>query len=47
MNFQVPEPKRVRMLMKTDAKNEADDQYAIVHALLTPMFNHKGIIPPT
>ncbi|MDI4646356.1 nucleoside hydrolase [Cohnella hashimotonis] len=44
MNFKVPEPKRVRLLMNTDAKNEADDQYAIVHALLTPMFIHKGII---
>jgi inosine-uridine nucleoside N-ribohydrolase len=30
--------------MNTDAKNEADDQYAIVHAVLTPMFINKGII---
>ncbi|WP_419872335.1 nucleoside hydrolase [Candidatus Pristimantibacillus sp. PTI5] len=44
MNFQVPDPKRVRVLVNTDAKNEADDQYAIVHALLTPMFINKGII---
>mgnify|MGYP001159209589 CR=1 FL=1 len=44
MNFQVPDPKRVRVLMNSDAKNEADDQYAIVHALLTPMFINKGII---
>ncbi|MCA0755817.1 nucleoside hydrolase [Paenibacillus sp. N4] len=44
MSFQVPDRKRVRFLMNTDAKNEADDQYAIVHALLTPQFIHKGII---
>ena len=28
-----------RVVVNTDAKNEADDQYAIVHAVLT------GIIP--
>jgi purine nucleosidase len=44
MHFHVPDPKRVRVLMNTDAKNEADDQYAIVHALLTPLFMNKGII---
>lgn len=31
-------------MINTDAKNEADDQYAIVHALLTPRFKVKGII---
>lgn len=30
--------------MNTDAKNEADDQFAIVHALLTPRFLIKGLI---
>lgn len=44
LSFQVPDLKRVRLLINTDAKNEADDQYAIVHALLTPMFMNKGII---
>lgn len=44
LSFQVPNSKRVRLLVNTDAKNEADDQYAIVHALLTPMFINKGII---
>ena len=28
--------KRSRVIINTDAKNEADDQYAIVHGLLTP-----------
>lgn len=33
------------MIINTDAKNEADDQFAIVHGLLTPMFELHGIIP--
>ena len=37
--------KRIRVIINTDAKNEADDQYAIVHAILTPMFELHGIIP--
>jgi len=42
--FEVPKEKQVRVIIDTDAKNEADDQFAIVHALLTPKFNIKGII---
>ena len=42
--FDVPDPKKVRVIVNTDAKCEADDQYAIVHALLTPKFIIKGII---
>lgn len=34
-----------RLIINTDAKNEADDQYAIVHALLSPSLNTVGIIP--
>jgi len=37
--------KRIRVIVNTDAKNEADDQYAIVHALLTPSFELHGLIP--
>lgn len=36
---------RRRVIIDTDAKNEADDQFAIVHALLTPMFDLRGLIP--
>lgn len=36
---------RRRVIVNTDAKNEADDQFAIVHALLTPVFDLRGIIP--
>lgn len=42
--YQVPENKKIRVIIDTDAKNEADDQFAIVHALLTPKFKIKGII---
>ena len=41
--FDIPESKKVRLIINTDAKNEADDQYAIVHALLTPRFKIAGI----
>src|SRR5258707_6640829 len=42
----IPDPaKRVRVILNTDAKNEADDQYAIVHPILTPLFDLHGIIP--
>lgn len=34
----------VRVITNTDAKNEADDQYAIVHALLSPKFDNVGLI---
>jgi purine nucleosidase len=36
---------RRRLIVDTDAKNEADDQFAIVHTLLTPIFDLRGIIP--
>ena len=42
--FDIPESKKIRLIINTDAKNEADDQFAIVHALLTPRFKIKGII---
>lgn len=44
MPYEVPEQKRIRLIIDTDAKCEADDQYAIVHAVLTPRFAIKGII---
>ena len=42
--FQVPENKRVRVIVHTDCKNEADDQYALAHHLMTPRFDVRGII---
>lgn len=40
-----PAEAKKRVIVDTDAKNEADDQYAIVHAVLTPSFELHGIIP--
>lgn len=37
--------KRARVIVNTDAKNEADDQYAIVHAILTTSFDLRCLIP--
>ncbi len=42
--FSVPAPYQVRVITNTDAKNEADDQFAIVHALLSPKFDNVGFI---
>jgi purine nucleosidase len=33
-----------RIIINTDAKNEADDQFAIVHALLSPTLKVEGLI---
>jgi purine nucleosidase len=41
----LPPSKMVRVIVNTDAKNEADDQYAIVQALLTPLFDLHCIMP--
>ena len=35
---------RRRVIIDTDAKNEADDQFAIVHALLSPSLEFGGLI---
>ena len=42
--FQVPDEKVVRVITDTDAKNEGDDQFAIVQALLSPKFENVGFI---
>ena len=44
MNVTFPPEKRHRVIVSTDAKNEADDQFAIVHAILTSSFDLHGII---
>lgn len=44
MEYMVLPKKRARVIVNTDAKNEADDQYAIVQALLTPSFEVHGVI---
>lgn len=42
--YEVPRNKQVRIIIDTDAYAEGDDQYAIVHALLTPKFHICGIV---
>ena len=42
--FSVPEQKKVRVLVHTDCKNEADDQYALARHVMTPKFIVKGVI---
>lgn len=41
--FTVPEAAKIRVIIDTDAKNEADDQFAIMHHLLTPAFDVKAV----
>ena len=42
--YTVPENKKVRVIVHTDCKNEADDQYAVAHHLMTPRFDVKGFV---
>lgn len=41
--YDVPEEKRIRVIVDTDAACEADDPFAIAHALMTKKFEVKGI----
>lgn len=43
-SHRIPFEYTVRVITDTDAKNEADDQYEIVHSLLTPRLDNIGII---
>lgn len=42
--FEIPENKKIRVIVDTDAACEADDPFAIVHALLSPKLIVRGII---
>ena len=42
--YTVPENKKVRVIVHTDCKNEADDQFAVAHHLMTPRFDVKGLV---
>jgi len=41
----VTDTRRRRVIINSDVKNEADDQFAVVHALLSPSLDIRGIIP--
>lgn len=42
--WELPFEARRRVIINTDAKNEADDQYAIVQALLSPSLDIRGLV---
>lgn len=42
--FEVPNKRKVRYIIHTDCKNEADDQFTVAHALMTDKLEVKGII---
>lgn len=44
MGMKLPMEKQVRVIVSSDVCNEADDQFAVVHHLLTPMFDVRAII---
>lgn len=44
-DIKFPRAAQKRVIVNTDAKNECDDQFAIVQAILTPSFELHGIIP--
>lgn len=44
MKINVPDNRKIRLIINSDAQNEADDQFAIAHALLSEKFIIKGII---
>lgn len=44
IRYTVQECKKLRVIVDSDAACEADDQFAIAHALMTPRFIVKGII---
>lgn len=42
--FHVPEQKRLRYIVHTDCKNEADDQFTLAHILMTDKLDVRGVI---
>lgn len=42
--FNIPIEKKIRVIIDTDAKNEVDDQFAIVQAALSESFDMKGFV---
>lgn len=43
--MRITDTRRRRVIINSDVKNEADDQFAIVHALLSPTLDVRGLIP--
>ena len=45
MGMRLPMNKQIRLIISSDVKNEADDQYAIVHQLLPPTLKARRPAP--
>lgn len=43
IGYEVPDNSKIRLFIDSDAKNEADDQYAVMHFLLSPTIDIAGI----
>lgn len=43
-DFEVPDKKKLRVIVHADCKNEADDQFAVAHHVMTQKFEVKGFI---
>lgn len=44
MGIQLPMNRQIRVIVSSDVKNEADDQFAVIHQLLTPIFDVRGVV---
>lgn len=44
LKMKIPPKAQLRVIVYSDLKNEADDQFAVMHHLLTPNFDVRGVI---
>lgn len=44
MGIKLPMQKQVRVIVSSDVRNEADDQFAVAHHLLTPIFDVRAVV---
>lgn len=44
MGLKLPMHKQVRVIVSSDVRNEADDQFAVAHHLLTPIFDVRAVV---
>lgn len=44
MGLRLPMSRQVRVIVSSDVKNEADDPFAVLHQLMTPIFDVRGVV---
>ncbi|HAJ65500.1 MAG TPA: hypothetical protein DCM61_02840 [Clostridiales bacterium] len=44
MGMRLPLRKQLRVIVFSDVRNEADDQFAVAHHLLTPIFDVRAVV---